>query len=116
MRVTEVFRSGRSCVGYPLRACFSTAPAQADAYPVNILVSVPKRLFKRAVKRNLLKRRMREAYRLNQQTLSDFANEKAIRIDIAFSYIADTEKDYSTIEKAILKIIDKIQNNILENS
>ena len=40
-----------------------------ESVPVQILISVPKRTFKRAVYRNLLKRRIREAYRKNKQSL-----------------------------------------------
>ena len=46
-----------------------------------ILVSVPKRYFKRAVKRNLLKRRIRESYRLQKDLLP-------VPVDIAFLYSA----------------------------
>ncbi len=52
---------------------------EADA-PARILVSVPKRNFKRAVKRNLLKRRVRESYRLQKQLLP-------AGIDIMFVYL-----------------------------
>ena len=52
---------------------------EADA-PARILVSVPKRNFKRAVKRNLLKRRIRESYRLQKELLP-------AGIDIMFVYL-----------------------------
>ena len=51
-----------------------------EEVPSRILVSVPKRSFKRAVKRNLLKRRMRESYRLQKQLLP-------APVDVMFVYL-----------------------------
>ena len=66
------------------------------------MVSVPKKIFKRAVKRNLLKRRMRESWRLNKETLS------ATGIDILFTYATKEILDQGEIQSAIIKIIEKI--------
>lgn len=53
--------------------------ANEGAEVSRILVSVPKRSFKRAVKRNLLKRRIRESYRLQKDLLP-------VPVDILFVY------------------------------
>ena len=66
------------------------------------MVSVPKKIFKRAVKRNLLKRRMRESWRLNKETLG------ATGIDILFTYATKEILDQGEIQSAIIKIIEKI--------
>ena len=55
-----------------------------------ILVSVPKRHFKRAVKRNLLKRRIRESYRLQKDLLP-------VPVDIAFLYQDREVQSYDAI-------------------
>ena len=63
---------------------------------------MPKREFKRAVKRNLLKRRMREAVRLNQaECLGDFC------ADYLLVYISKEICDYSVIEAAVRDILSK---------
>ena len=70
--VAGLLDRGRGGVAGCLRYRFvpRTAPSGEDAPAVSrFLVSVPKRSFKRAVKRNLLKRRIREAYRLQKQML-----------------------------------------------
>ena len=64
--------------------------------------SVPKKEFKRAVKRNLLKRRMREAVRLNQaECLGDFC------ADYLLVYISKEICDYSVIEAAVRHILSR---------
>ena len=64
--ITTLMRSGKYLSISPLRLCYHP---REDGAPSRIVVSVPKRLFKRAVKRNLLKRRIRESYRLQKHLL-----------------------------------------------
>ena len=55
--------ASRSLAAYPLRMVFTMVPRGHDGVPLRMMVSVPKRCFKRAVKRNRVKRQVREAYR-----------------------------------------------------
>ena len=112
-RITRLFTDGEAFIAYPLRVVFLIEP-KTDAMPLSILVSVPKKRFKRAVKRNILKRRIREAYRLNKQTINEKINGKEIQIHIAFNYISNDVLDYAAIEKkmklSLQKITDKIES------
>ena len=67
-----------------------------------IMVSVPKKLFKRAVKRNLLKRRIRESWRLQKETLNTAG------VDILFTYSTKEILKFEDIQAAVAKIIEKI--------
>ena len=67
-----------------------------------IMVSVPKKLFKRAVKRNLLKRRIRESLRLQKETLN------TVGVDILFTYSTKEILKFEDIQAAVAKIIEKI--------
>lgn len=70
-----------------------------------ILVSVPKKNFKRAVKRNLLKRRIREAYRTRKSLLGEF------RGDILFVYNAREVEPFANIAAEVENILRKISES-----
>lgn len=67
-----------------------------------IMVSVPKKLFKRAVKRNLLKRRIRESWRLQKQSMTTSS------VDILFTYATKDILEFQEIQASVAKIIDKV--------
>lgn len=77
-----------------------------------VMVSVPKRLHKRANVRNLLKRRMREAYRLHKEPLHELCTQHHIRLSIGLLYSSGEIADFNTIENAVRKIILTIQESL----
>ena len=64
-RILALLKTGQVAFRYPLKVHFAAVEGTGD-----FGVSVPKRLFKRAVKRNLLKRRIRESYRTRKELLA----------------------------------------------
>lgn len=81
-------------------------PGAEENKPNLFLVSVPKRYFKRAVKRNLLKRRIREAYRLNKQVLPN------IGLRLMFVFTSTELVDYHTIEAEVQGALQKIAGKL----
>ena len=88
---------------YCYRARREAEPTDSAQAPVRIMVSVPKKFFKRAVKRNLLKRRIREAYRLNKSLLQP---ERGV--DVLFSYSSKEIADFETIQNEVKTILSRI--------
>ena len=69
-KISALMSKGRWGVAPGLKYCFLPGSAEESAGKPNLnMVGVPKKLFKRAVKRNLLKRRLREAYRTGKSIL-----------------------------------------------
>lgn len=79
---------------------------------VSILVSVPKKNHKRAVKRNKVRRRTREAFRLAKHGLSGKAFAGGKQVDLALIYVSKDIEEYKTIENAVGKLLAQIAENI----
>lgn len=105
--IGELFSTGESFLSYPLKVVFLKSELP-QSYPVQAAFTVSKRNFKRAVKRNLLKRRMREAYRLNKASFYREIDEKGLQIAIMFVYIGKDLAEYAIIEKAMITALKKI--------
>lgn len=73
---------------------------------------VPKKKFKRAHDRNLLKRRMREAYRLYKNAYYELLNEKQLKASCAILYIGDKETPYQQIEAVMQSLLKQSVNKI----
>ena len=101
----KLFTHGISFLVYPLKINVLESEF-TEKYPVKAAFAVSKRSFKKAVLRNQLKRRMREAYRLNKHTL--YAVVSGRQMAVAFIYIGKEIESYSRIEKAMKKAIDTI--------
>lgn len=109
VRIGRLFAEGKAFIAYPLRVVYSVHAATDDVR-VKVLVNVPKKRFKRAVKRNRLKRLMREAYRLNKSDITEFCLNKNIQMQIAFNYVSDQEMDFKEIESKMILALRKIQS------
>lgn len=106
--IGRLFTHGEAFLVYPIK-CTCRWTEQGGG--VRMMVLVPKRNHKRAVARNLLKRRMREAYRLHKELLAvePGAGCAVVGVDMAFSYVAKGEPlDYRTVERAMITILQKV--------
>jgi len=101
--IKELFDKGSSFFLYPFKVMYLTLEEGAETNQV--LFSVSKRKVKSAVKRNYLKRRMKEAYRLNKSLLVDGENKKKL---IAFVYVSPELENYQKIQFKIQKVLKRL--------
>lgn len=104
-----LFAKGQSFVAFPLRVVYLPIEKEVSA-PVSILVSVPKKKFKRAVKRNLIKRQVRETYRVRKYDLIDPLLEKNKRMLVAFLYLDKEIHPFADMEKAMTKALNVLRD------
>ena len=110
--VQTLFKGGasRSMSYYPIRAVYCFVDEKA---PTRILVSVPKRCFKRAVKRNRVKRQVREAYRLQKHILDEKVAAMTDKsLVIAFVWLDDKLRDSNEVHDRMGRILTRISEKI----
>lgn len=106
--ISSLFR-GESLFVYPFKIGY-TINTESDKTidtksTIRVLCSVGKRYSKSAVKRNLIKRRIREAYRLNRHILSESSDAQ---ISLAFIFVSHKEESYEQIEKSMVRALQKV--------
>jgi ribonuclease P protein component len=108
--IDNVFAKGASVIAYPLRAAYRiTDVGQA---PVRFLITIPKKKIHTAVGRVLMRRRVREAYRLNRQLVFPAIEAAGKSVDIAFIYLHGDEVPYSVIEAKMKVLLTAISTAV----
>lgn len=109
MKLTDQLfgRAGNhSMAVFPLRIVWMENERKDDDVPVQMLVSVSKRHFKHAVKRNRVKRQLREAYRLFKQPLIEKLEQAPNRtVAIGFIWLADDLYSSAEVSARMNKLI-----------
>ena len=106
-----LFERGEVFISYPLRVVYVKQKPLSRA-EVAVLVSVSKKKFKYAVKRNRMKRLIREAYRQNKNALIRHCREKENGLLIAFLYIGNEMCQWKEMEIAMQKSLDTLKERI----
>ena len=123
--VEKLFAKGESLYEFPFRLTWrlTTIDELKESFrcevpqpidPIQMLITVPKKKRRRAVDRVLLRRRIREAYRLNRLPLRDLVESLPgeSTLSLAFIYIHDKNTDYALIEKKMKSLLHKVAEKI----
>ncbi|MES2592252.1 MAG: ribonuclease P protein component [Bacteroidota bacterium] len=109
IKITQLFESGKSFHSAPFKVIWQETISE-HRVSAQIVISVPKRLFKRAVDRNRLKRLFREVYRKNKNILYDHLNDK--KILLLFIFTGKSMIDYKEMEEKIIIVLQRLNKSI----
>ena len=103
-----VFSTGKSFSVFPIKVFFIEKETNDASFPVSAGVGVSSRHFKKAVDRNRIKRLLREAYRLEKQTLLQAVASQSKSFAVFFLYLDKELPDYLLIREKVREGIEKL--------
>lgn len=118
--INMLFAGGRSVVAFPLRAVVAVKRCDSETcggevqsgIVAKFMITVPKKKIRTAVGRVLVRRRIREAYRLNRSMAVQALQSAGCVAEIAFLYMDTSIADYATIEASMKKLLGKISSQV----
>ncbi|MBB79086.1 MAG: hypothetical protein CL844_08820 [Crocinitomicaceae bacterium] len=112
--IKSLFETGITIKHYPFIATFKEINLTLPP-PLKVTFSAPKRIFKKAHRRNKIKRKTKEAFRLNKNIIEHYLIEKNKQIALFLVYSTQEEFSHIVLEEKTKKLFDKIINKLEEN-
>jgi ribonuclease P protein component len=111
--IQELFLKGSSFFLYPYKVYYFLVDQEVLGADVQVLFSVSKKKLKKAVDRNTVKRKLRNAYRLNKNLLVNVKNhQKDKKILLGFVYVASDVINYVDLEGKMIKALQKVETTL----
>lgn len=116
IRIRELFAKGRKLRQFPLLVFYRIEKRKPEdvGNPLQMGVSVSTRSFKKAVDRNLMKRRIREAYRLQNTSLKSHVNDSEYSLDLFFVFSDNKLTAYADLAATTEKLLLKLDQYFIE--
>jgi ribonuclease P protein component len=109
--ISQLFDSGNSFYSYPFQVVWMYGHSDL-IFPAQVAFSVSKKGFKLAVARNLIRRRLKEAYRKNKSSLYDFLAKENSKIVFMVIFKGNSIPDYTRTEKSVKEMITSLMADI----
>ena len=110
-----LFRKGHSFFMHPYKVIWIETALPSE-YPAQVLLTATKKHHKKAVTRNLIKRRLREIYRKQKESLYQQLQTQKKQIALAIICVANENPEYSEAEKKIILILQRLIKQLNEHS
>ena len=110
-KLDKLFTEGNSVFVFPFKFIYQPNN-DLNSYPAQVVISEPKKNFKKAVDRNKIRRRIREAYRLYKPDFYEKLNQQKCKLSIMILYLDKEIKEYQKIEKGLQKGLKKLIEKI----
>lgn len=112
--IEKLFSGGsKSLSAFPLRIVYMLVDDE-NLPTASLLISVPKKRFKRAVKRNRVKRQIREAYRKNKFILTEALEKDGKKVAMAFIWLDNELHDSENVERKVIKLLQITSEKIAQ--
>ena len=109
--IAEMFSNGQSFTTSIVRLVW-IKDNNEDKAPVKSIIVVPKKKIRLAVKRNIIRRRMKEVYRLHKIELENMLKVKSFQLNIAIIYQAEKIFPYKIVEDEINLIFERLKKKL----
>ena len=109
--IKEMFSSGKSFTTSAVRLVW-VENKNNDEVMLKSIIVVPKKKIKLAVKRNVIRRRMKDAYRLHKIKLENILKVNKLQLSIAIIYQKEKILPYKIVEEEIKLILDRLSKDI----
>jgi ribonuclease P protein component len=106
--IEKLYAEGRSVAVFPLRAVYLPVEPEEGTPAATVLISVSKKRFRHAVDRNLVKRRLREAYRLNKHTFIEALHTSGTSMAVAILYLDKRHHTFAYLQSRTKKLLKAI--------
>ena len=106
--IQDLLKNGRSVSCFPFKVYWEISREEDQKSPVRMAVSVPKRKFRRAVDRNLMKRRIREAYRHNKELIYSQLRERQMNIILIILFLSDELMSFERLNGGMRELLGKL--------
>lgn len=112
-RIDSLFSQGKAFISYPFSVRYLCEKGDGK---LSVLIVCSKRYHKKAVNRNYIKRRIREAWRLNNHALKDILMKNKSNMEVSLSFVSKDKYNYHEIAKQIKKILFNLEHSFAKKN